>query len=112
MAKLNSMLFLKQQKLILSLFGTWMLPSRNLPYKFYTSCIAALNASFMIFNIIHMVLVWGDMEQMSEGSYLLFTHVSTCSKLANFVLRKHTFRKLHEAIDARVFASQTEEHDA
>lgn len=108
--QLNAVMFLSLQKKTLTFLGIWMLPHRNILLKACTMLMIAIQISFLIFNLIYMVVVWGDIDRMSEGSYALFTHAVLCLKTTNFLLRKETLRQLLEAMDVRVFASQSEKH--
>ncbi|KOB68476.1 Odorant receptor, partial [Operophtera brumata] len=109
-SQLNTMLFLSLPKKTLSLLGIWMLPQRNILFKTYTMFMIAIQISYLVFNLIYIAVVWGDIDQMSEGSYALFTHAVLCSKTINFLFRTDTLRQLLEAMDTRVFASQSEKH--
>ncbi|CAB3246338.1 unnamed protein product [Arctia plantaginis] len=54
--------------------------------------------------------VWGDIDAVSEASYLLFTQASLCYKSTAFVIRKGNLLKLLEYMDSSIFKPKSKTH--
>ncbi|XP_013170678.1 PREDICTED: odorant receptor Or1-like [Papilio xuthus] len=67
--------------------------------------------AFILFEFIYIAGVWGDIEAMSEASYLLFTQASVCYKVTVFLLSKKNLNILIDYMEIDIFLPQTEEQE-
>lgn len=67
--------------------------------------------SFLLFELIYIMVVWGDIDEVSEASYLFFTQASVCYKVAVFIINKKKLKELLEFMMVDTFASQSTVHD-
>ncbi|XP_030033699.2 odorant receptor 46a isoform X2 [Manduca sexta] len=108
----NTELFLGRPKKILTFFGIW-LPSKQYQdlVKIYMILVMITQYSFVLFEIIYIINVWGDIEVVSEASYLLFTQASVCYKTTAFLIKKRKLVLLLEHMEQEIFASQSKDHE-
>ncbi|KPI95260.1 Odorant receptor Or1 [Papilio xuthus] len=66
---------------------------------------------FLLFQIIYIIQVWGDLEAVSQASYLLFTQACLCLKVSVFQVNKSMVRELLERMNGDIFKSFCDEHD-
>lgn len=67
--------------------------------------------SFLLFEIIYIVDVWGDIDEVSEASYLLFTQASLCYKTTTFMVNKNNLLELLGIMDCEIFEPKSAEHE-
>ncbi|CAH2253022.1 jg13548 [Pararge aegeria aegeria] len=67
--------------------------------------------SFILFEVIYVVVVWGDLDEVSEASYLLFTQASVCYKVTIFIANKKQLKYLLDFMKLDIFDPQTPDHD-
>ncbi|CAH4031489.1 unnamed protein product [Pieris brassicae] len=56
-------------------------------------------------------VVWGNIDKVSEASYLLFTQASVCYKTTVFMMNKNNLKKLIKFMEVGIFAPQTIGHE-
>nr|WEG72116.1 odorant-receptor-20 [Grapholita molesta] len=112
-AKMNiGDLYLSRAKFIMSLLGVWMPPlNESMMHKFYRLFMLSLQYSFLVFQVIYMCQVLGDLEEVSQSSFLLFTQACLCFKVTVFHLNMDSFRDLLAQMNSDVFMPQTKKHD-
>nr|DAA05997.1 TPA_exp: odorant receptor 41 [Bombyx mori] len=104
-------LFLDRTKSILNFFAMWRSFEKPIPLKVYMAFIMTTQYLFLIFEIIYIVNVWGDMAEVSEASILLFTQASVCYKITSFISKTNNFVILLGLIESEIFSAQTELHE-
>lgn len=108
----NTDLFLGRPKKILTFFGIWLPPKQYQELvKIYMILVMITQYSFVLFEIIYIIGVWGDIEVVSEASYLLFTQASVCYKTTTFLIKKRKLVLLLEHMQQEIFASQSKDHE-
>ncbi|KAL0819886.1 hypothetical protein ABMA28_007901 [Loxostege sticticalis] len=105
-------IFLTRQKKALTLLGHWF-PTKKyrILYLIYRCFLLFIQWSFLLFNIIYMRQVWGDLEETSEGSYLLFTHATLSLKSTIFLMSKNRWSNILNFMESDIFAAQTSVHE-
>lgn len=105
-------LFLNRAKFVMKYLGVWV-PADNesLISKIYRTIMMTLQYLFLIFQIIYIAQVWGDLEAVSQASYLLFTQASLCFKITVFLVNIGILRDLLEQMRADVFQPETLVHE-
>lgn len=111
MTSTNTDLFLERPRRILTTFGIWPI-STNYVFllQIYMIFIMITQYSFVIFEIIYILEVWGDIGEVSEASYLLFTQASLCFKTTLFLINKNSLMQLLELMEKETFQPQSEAH--
>ncbi|XP_013170504.1 PREDICTED: odorant receptor Or1-like [Papilio xuthus] len=84
-------MYLNRAKFVMKYLGVWYL--------------------FLIFQIIYIIQVWGDLEAVSQASYLLFTQACLCLKVTVFQVNISMVRELLERMNGDIFISFCDEHD-
>lgn len=105
-------LFLSRPRKVLNALGIWY--STNEPtllYSLYTGFIMLTQFAFILFEFVYIAGVWGDIDSMSEASYLLFTQASVCYKVAVFHNNKSNLAVLIDFMRMDSFAPQNEQHE-
>lgn len=67
--------------------------------------------SFLLFEIIYIADVWGDIDAVSEASYLLFTQASLCYKSTAFMVNRGNLVELLGYMDNILFEPKSSEHE-
>ncbi|PZC71821.1 hypothetical protein B5X24_HaOG200920 [Helicoverpa armigera] len=112
MAVKNTSLFLGRPKKILSAHGVWPHPNNFVILrKLYMLFVMWTQYSFLLFEIIYIADVWGDIDAVSEASYLLFTQASLCYKSTAFMVNKQSLLELLEIMDCEIFEPKSAEHE-
>nr|AJF23790.1 olfactory receptor OR18 [Planotortrix octo] len=112
MSEKNVALFLNRPRNILGFFGIWLPPaSFTLLYTIYMLFILLTQYSFVLFEFIYIVEVWGDLDAVSEASFLLFTQASVCFKVTRFLIHKDKLVMLLEFMEEEVFQPQNKIHE-
>lgn len=112
MATDNVELFLSLPRKILNALGIWYQSNEpSLLQSLYTGFIILTQYAFILFEFVYIAGVWGDIDSMTEASYLLFTQASVCYKVAVFYLNKSNLAVLIDYIEMDSFAPQNEQHE-
>ncbi|XP_041969425.1 odorant receptor 43a-like [Aricia agestis] len=112
MTKSNANIFLKRPETVLKYLGLWLLPTKYVVlHTIYTIFIMFTQYSFIVLEVIYIVVVWGDLEEVSEASYLLFTQASVCYKTTVFIFTRSNLKRLLDFMDTEMFSSQSAAHD-
>lgn len=105
-------LYLNRAKFVMKLLGVWVPPfNEKTLHKWYRIFMMMLQYLFLIFQIIYIIQVWGDLEAVSQASYLLFTQACLCLKVTVFQLNVSMVRNLLERMNGDVFKPFFEEHE-
>ncbi|OWR46984.1 olfactory receptor 16 [Danaus plexippus plexippus] len=101
-------LFLNRAKFVMKLLGVWVPCSDETKFhKFYRFFMMTLQYLFLFFQIIYIVQVWGDLEAVSQASYLLFTQASLCFKVTVFQVNVKSLRELLKRMNDKIFLPQS-----
>ncbi|CAK1583360.1 unnamed protein product [Parnassius mnemosyne] len=112
MAINNIDLFLSRPRKVLKALGIWFPPENYLfLHALYTIIILLTQYAFILFEFIYIAGVWGDIDSMSEASYLLFTQASVCYKVTVFIVNRKNLTVLFEFMKSEIFAPQTNQHE-
>ncbi|CAH2045933.1 unnamed protein product, partial [Iphiclides podalirius] len=104
-------LFLSRPRKVLRALGIWYPSNSPSPLQLlYTTLIVLTQYAFILFEFIYIAGVWGDIDSMSEASYLLFTQASVCYKVAVFIAHKSNLAVLIEYMRMENFAPKTRQH--
>ncbi|KPJ10092.1 Odorant receptor 2a [Papilio machaon] len=79
-------------------------------HKCYRIIMMLLQYLFLIFQIIYIIQVWGDLEAVSQASYLLFTQACLCLKVTVFQVNISMVRELLKQMNGDIFKPLCEEH--
>nr|WCC57384.1 odorant receptor 45 [Papilio dardanus] len=101
-------LFFSRPRRVLKVLGIWPKPRPMFLHSFYTAFIMLTQYAFILFEFVYIAGVWGNIEEMSEASYLLFTQASVCYKVTVFILNKKNLNSLMEYMEVEIFKPQTE----
>nr|AST36385.1 putative odorant receptor OR16 [Cydia nigricana] len=105
-------LYLSRAKLVMSFLGVWMPPpNESIIRKCFKFFMLSLQFIFLVFQLIYMCQVLGDIEEVSQTSFLLFTQASLCFKIFVFHFDMESFRELVVQMNSDVFMPQTEGHE-
>ncbi|CAH1637581.1 unnamed protein product [Spodoptera littoralis] len=111
-AEKNTTLFLGRPKKILTAHGVWPHPNNYIILrKLYMLFVMWTQYSFLLFEIIYIVNVWGEIDEVSEASYLLFTQASLCYKSTTFMINKKSLLELLDIMDSDIFKPKSAEHE-
>lgn len=93
-------------------FGVWLPPEDYVVlHRIYMLLVMLTQYNFVLFEFIYIANVWGDLDEVSEASYLLFTQASVCYKSTVFLMNKNNLIELLEFMDSETFAAQSKEHE-
>nr|AXF48772.1 odorant receptors OR18 [Lobesia botrana] len=85
----NVILFLNRPRNILFYLGIWLRPANYVTlYLFYAVIVMLSQYSFVLFEFMYIAEAWGDMDAVTEASFLLFTQASVCYKVTRFMINK------------------------
>ncbi|OWR46983.1 putative odorant receptor OR10 [Danaus plexippus plexippus] len=91
--------------------GIWLSSNNYVILRdLYKSLIMSTQYSFLLFEIFYVFVVWGDIDEMSEASYLLFTQTSVCYKASVFIINKKNLIVLLVSMKAKIFEPQSSIH--
>nr|AZB49417.1 olfactory receptor 4 [Heortia vitessoides] len=112
MATFNSEdLFLSRAKFVMKYMGVWIQPlNESLLSKCYRYLMVTLQYMFLIFQLIYIFQVWGDMEAIVQASYLMFTQSCLCFKVAIFLFNPDNIRQLIAQMNSEIFKPQNLVH--
>lgn len=111
MSSHNVNLFLNRTINVLTALGVW-LPPKNyvLLHRIYMLIIMITQYNFVLFEFIYIANVWGDLDEVSEASYLLFTQASVCYKATAFLINKNNLIELLDFMGIKIFEPQSDIH--
>ncbi|VVC88377.1 unnamed protein product [Leptidea sinapis] len=73
-------IFLSRPRYILRYLGIWPKENHMIVHSIYKAFVMMTQYSFILFEFIYIADVWGNLDEVSEASYLLFTQASVCYK--------------------------------
>lgn len=83
----------------------------RLLYNIYgTGMILVMTVIYYLTEIIYLIMKWGDLEAMSEISFLLLTHIGTAVKLANLLIRRKRIENLVSDSCQNIFMPRNSKH--
>lgn len=101
-------IFLSRSRNVLIYLGIWLPPKKYaLLYSLYKIVVLLTQYSFVFFEVIYVVVVWGDLEEVSEASYLLFTQATVCYKVTVFIVNQKKFLHLLDLMKLHIFDAKT-----
>ncbi|XP_063895709.1 odorant receptor Or1 [Helicoverpa armigera] len=105
-------LFLNRAKFVMKHLGVWI-PAENgsILDRAYRAFMMTLQYLFLIFQMIYIVQVWGDLDAVSQASYLLFTQACLCLKVTIFQINIDMLKELLQFMDAEIFKPDNEVHE-
>ncbi|XP_022817446.1 odorant receptor Or1-like [Spodoptera litura] len=105
-------LFLNRAKFVMKYLGVWVL-AENASYflKAYRGFMITLQYLFLIFQTIYIIQVWGDLDAVSQASYLLFTQACLCLKVTVFQINMPMLKDLLRLMDAKIFRPENDVHE-
>lgn len=105
-------LFLNRAKFVMKHLGVWI-PAENgsILDRAYRAFMMTLQYLFLIFQMIYIVQVWGDLDAVSQASYLLFTQACLCLKVTIFQINIDMLKELLQFMDADIFKPDNEVHE-
>nr|WCC57503.1 odorant receptor 46 [Papilio machaon] len=104
-------MYLNRARFVMKFLGVWV-PHLNEStlHKCYRIIMMLLQYLFLIFQIIYIIQVWGDLEAVSQASYLLFTQACLCLKVTVFQVNISMVRELLKQMNGDIFKPFCEEH--
>lgn len=104
--------FLGRPRLVMKTLGVWLPPEdENFRQKAYRFFMLFLQYSFLLFQIINIVQVWGDLEAVSQSSYLAFTQSCLCFKITVFLANRKRLRELLYLFNSEIFKPLSKVHE-
>nr|ALM26205.1 odorant receptor 16 [Athetis dissimilis] len=105
-------LFLNRAKFVMKYLGVWV-PKDNASvlHTGYRALMMSQQYLFLIFQIIYIIQVWGDLDAVSQASYLLFTQACLCLKVTVFQINIGTLKQLLSLMDSEVFRPENVVHE-
>nr|WKF54462.1 olfactory receptor 16 [Heliconius charithonia charithonia] len=105
-------LYLNRAKFVMKYLGVWV-PAKNekIISKCYRLFMMSLQYLFLLFQIIYIVIVWGDLEAVSQASYLLFTQACLCFKITVLQINIDMLRDLLRRMNDKIFFPESREHE-
>uniref|UniRef100_A0A0V0J139 Odorant receptor n=1 Tax=Cydia pomonella TaxID=82600 RepID=A0A0V0J139_CYDPO len=105
-------LYLSRAKFVMSFLGVWMPPpNESIFQKYFRFFMLSLQYTFLLFQVIYICQVLGDLEEISQSSFMLLTHACLCCKITVFHVNIEYFRELLAQMNSEIFMPQTEGHD-
>lgn len=105
-------LYLNRAKFVMKGLGVWVPEStESVLHKGYRVFMMTLQYLFLIFQMIYIVQVWGDLEAVSQASYLLFTQACLCLKVTVFQMNMDMLKNLLKYMDEDIFWPENETHE-
>nr|AQQ73498.1 olfactory receptor 16 [Heliconius melpomene rosina] len=105
-------LYLNRAKFVMKYLGVWV-PAKNetVASKCYRLFMMSLQYLFLLFQIIYIILVWGDLEAVSQASYLLFTQACLCFKITVLQINMDMLKDLLRRMNDKIFFPNSKEHE-
>ncbi|XP_064073988.1 odorant receptor Or1-like [Vanessa tameamea] len=105
-------LYLNRAKFVMKYLGVWVPPSDETAiHKAYRIFMMSLQYIFLFFQIIFIGQVWGDLEAVSQSSYLLFTQACLCFKVTVLQINISSLKDLLKRMNHEIFLPQSNEHE-
>lgn len=107
-----TMQYLRLPLLVLNFFGLWKNGDNlYLAYNIYGFCVIFFTQYIYTgFQIIYMVLSFGNIQKLAEASYLLLTQVTLCFKIVMLIVKKRKIVAVVEFTDSEVFIPKKSIH--
>ncbi|KAJ0173796.1 hypothetical protein K1T71_010945 [Dendrolimus kikuchii] len=97
-------LYLDRAKFVMKFLGVWIQPeNESIIQQIYRYFMIFLQYLFLIFQIIYIFQVWGDLDVVSQASYLLFTQACLCFKITVFHLNIGMLKELLKQMNSEIF---------
>nr|ARO70510.1 Odorant Receptor 30-2 [Dendrolimus punctatus] len=97
-------LYLNRAKFVMKFLGVWIQPeNESIIQQIYRYFMIFLQYLFLIFQIIYIFQVWGDLDVVSQASYLLFTQACLCFKVTVFHLNIGMIKELLKQMNSEIF---------
>nr|AXY83402.1 putative odorant receptor 16 [Conopomorpha sinensis] len=105
-------LYLNRAKFVMKFLGVWVPPeNETVGLKLHRFLMLSLQYLFLIFQIVYIIQVWGDLEAVSQASYLLFTQACLCFKVTVFLCNKEMCRSLLGQMASDVFKPENKNQE-
>lgn len=105
-------LFLNRAKFVMKFLGVWVpVENGSVFHAGYRAFMMTLQYLFLIFQIIYIIQVWGDLDAVSQASYLLFTQACLCLKVTVFQKNMGMLKELLKRMDSKVFRPENVTHE-
>ncbi|KAJ2942069.1 hypothetical protein O0L34_g10986 [Tuta absoluta] len=105
-------LYLNRAKFVMQFLGVWVpADDETIIHKVYRIFMMSLQYMFLLFQIIYIIQVWGDLEAVSQASYLLFTQACLCFKVTVFQVNMGMLRDLLSRMNGDTFKPQALAHE-
>lgn len=98
---------------LLSYIGNWPPDSRlrNFYYVYSFLCFALVISVYLLVQLAFMVSVWGDLERMIAGSFLLMTNTGNAYKMIVVLVHQKRIKSLVEMVKGEMFSSENERYE-
>ncbi|CAH2094317.1 unnamed protein product [Euphydryas editha] len=108
----NVDIFLERSRNILSILSIWLPPTKCVIFYYIIRLFVFFSQySFLFLEIIYIILVWGDLNEVSQASHLLFTQTAVCYKITVFIINKKNLRELLKFMEVDIFEAENDVHD-
>lgn len=105
-------LYLNRAKFVMKVLGIWIpAKNENIASKCYRFLMMFLQYSFLFFQILYIIIVCGELEAISEASYLLFTQACLCLKITVLQINIDMLKDLLRRMNEDIFFPQSKEHE-
>lgn len=105
-------LYLDRAKFVMKFLGVWVpTNTETLLHKIYRIFMISLQYIFLLFQVVYIFQVWGDLEAVSQASYLLFTQACLCFKVTVFLVSKNIQKELLKQMNSHTFGAQSAFHE-
>ncbi|XP_045452865.1 odorant receptor Or1-like [Melitaea cinxia] len=105
-------IFLARSRNILSILSIWLPPTKYVIFCYIIRSVVFFSQySFLVLELIYIMLVWGDLNEVSEASHLLFTQTAVCYKMTVFIINKTNLIALLKFMETDIFESRNDVHD-
>ncbi|KOB59707.1 Odorant receptor, partial [Operophtera brumata] len=105
-------LYLNRAKLVMKILGIWVPPANEgFIRKLHRIFMLSLQYLFLMFQAVYIVQVWGDLDAVSQASYLLFTQACLCFKVTVLLVNMDMLKELLRRMDSDIFQPQSETHE-
>ncbi|VVC88376.1 unnamed protein product [Leptidea sinapis] len=105
-------IFLFRAKTLMKFLGVWI-PCENetMTAKFYRIFMITLQYLFLLFQLMYIVIVWGDLDAVSQASYVLFTQACLCFKITVLLTNSDMLKAILLQMNSEVFRPQSKIHE-
>ncbi|KAJ8713845.1 hypothetical protein PYW08_007465 [Mythimna loreyi] len=105
-------LFLNRAKFVMKFLGVWVPVENGSIFRTgYRAFMMTLQYLFLIFQFIYIIQVWGDLDAVSQASYLLFTQACLCLKVSVFQMNIGMLKELLKRMDSEIFKPENVTHE-